>query len=387
MSGNIYLDYCATTPIQPEVREAIRPTLDELFGNASSLHSEGQTAAEALQQARLQVAEGIGCRPHEVYFTSGATEADNLALFGILRNHPPGSAHLITTSVEHHAVLHAAEQLESEGYTVTYLPVDSQGLVSPRAVRAAIRPDTVLISVMMVNNEVGAIQPISDIGRIAQEKGVLLHSDAVQGLGLLEVNVEKLGVDLLSLSAHKIYGPKGIGALYVREGVTVRPLLYGGTQENALRPGTENIPGIVGLGAAVAFTSQHKGKEYDRLRGLRQRLVEGLRRAIPSVIVNGPETAVSPHVLSISFPGTSAELMLLFLNHRGIAVSMGSACTSRTIAPSHVLKAMNLPPEQIEGTLRVSLGFPTRERDVALFINATAEIHEQVLAKAVEQRG
>lgn len=383
MGGNIYLDYCATTPIHAEVREAIRPTLEELYGNASSMHPAGQAAAEALQQARLQVAEGIGCRPHEVYFTSGATEADNLALLGVLRNHAPGTAHLITTAVEHHAVLHAAEQLEREGYAVTYLPVDGRGLVSPEAVRAAIRPDTVLISVMMVNNEVGAIQPIAKIGRIARGKGVLFHTDAVQALGLLKVDVESLAVDLLSLSAHKIYGPKGVGALYVREGVTVRPLLYGGTQENDLRPGTENVPGIVGLGAAVAFTSRHKGKEYGRLSGLRQLLAEGLRRATPSVIVNGPETAVSPHVLSASFPGASAELMLLHLNHRGIAVSMGSACTATTIAPSHVLTAMNLPAEQIEGTLRVSLGYPTRERDVTSFINAVSEIHEQVLRKVV----
>jgi len=374
MNDRIYLDYCATTPVHPDVREALLPTLDGQFGNASSMHSMGQEAAQALRQARIQVAEGIGCRADEIYFTSGATEADNWALSGVMRRYLPGNAHLITTAVEHHAILHTAQHLEHAGYAVTYLPVDTQGFVSPDSVHQAIRPDTVLISVMMVNNEMGTIQPIAEIGRIAQEKGVLLHTDAVQALGLLDVNVENLAVNLLSLSAHKVYGPKGVGALYIREGTAINPMMYGGSQENNLRPGTENVPGIVGLGAAINLVSKHKQKEYGRLSHMRQRLIDGLRQYIPDLIINGSETAVCPHILSVSFPGANAEMMLLQLNQMRVAVSIGSACTSETIAPSHVLTAMHLPPEQIEGTLRISLGYPSTENEVDQFITILSKI-------------
>jgi cysteine desulfurase len=335
-----------------------------VFGNPSSLHSAGQQAAALIEEARARVAAGIGAAPDEICFASGATEADNHALFGVMRARQQPGGHLITCAVEHHAVLHAAQALEREGVDVTYLPVDGVGLVNPDAVRKAIRPDTALISIMMVNNEVGAVQPIREIGRIAREHGILFHTDAVQAVGLFDVDVDELGVDLLSLSAHKIYGPKGIGALYIRRGVNVSPILYGGPQEATRRPGTENVPGIAGLGAAVQLTLEHKAEEYPRLQALRARLIEGLREAIPGTTVNGPLDMAAPHVASLSFPGVDGEMLLFRLNAEGIAASMGSACTAEDIQPSHVLVAMGLPREQIEGTLRLSLGFPTTVDDI-----------------------
>lgn len=374
MTRRIYLDYCATTPVHPEVREAMRPALDQAFGNPSSLHWMGRAAREQLDAARGQVAAGIGAHPGEIYFTSGATEADNLALIGSLRGAGSGRRHLITSSVEHHAILHAAQTLERDGCSVTYLPVDSRGRVSPDEVRAAIRPDTGLISVMMVNNEVGTVQPIAEIGAIAREHGVSFHTDAVQGVGLLDVEVDELGVDLLSLSAHKLYGPKGVGALYVRQGVRLEALVFGGPQEGGLRPGTENVPGIVGLGAAVGLAVQHRAGERERLGGLRQFLVEGLARVLPECSVNVPASHCAPHVISASFPGADAEMMLFRLSEMGIAVSMGSACNSESIEPSHVLLAMGLPREAIEGTLRVSLGYPTTAGDLDALLSALPEV-------------
>jgi cysteine desulfurase len=290
-----------------------------------------------------------------------------------MRQHQPGKAHLITSSIEHHAILHTARQLQREGCQVTILPVDGNGLVDPADVRNAIRPETALISVMLVNNEVGSIQPLAEIGRIARESGILFHSDTVQGIGLLDVDVNVLNLDLLSLSAHKIYGPKGLGALYVRKGVRLVPLLHGGSQEQALRPGTENVPGIAGLGAAMRLTRQHKAQENGRITRLRGTLISGLQERIPGLIVNGPPSAAA-HVLSLSFPGADGEMMLIRLNGAGIAVSMGSACTSKDIEPSHVLTAMGLPRDQIEGTLRISLGYPTTEAELAILLETLPEI-------------
>jgi len=375
----IYLDYCATTPVHPDVCAAMRRALEVDFGNPSSMHWAGRAASGLVAEARAQVARSLGCLPEEIYFTSGATESDNLALLGMMRRYLPGDAHLITTSIEHHAILHAAQQLEREGYSVTYLPVDSKGLVSAEAVQDAIRPETVLVSVMLVNNEVGSIQPLSEIGAITRSQGVLLHTDAVQGMGLLDVNVDELNIDLLSLSAHKIYGPKGVGALYVRNGVQIEPLLYGGTQERALRPGTENIPGIVGLGEAVRVTRQHKILEKQRLSQLRRALIAGLQENIPGVIVNGPSDSVSPHILSVSFPGADGEMMLIRLSGNGFAVSMGSACTSHSIEPSHVLTAMGLPREQIESTLRISFGYPTTQADLDAFLQAIQDVYRRAM--------
>jgi cysteine desulfurase len=358
------------------VRAAVAAALEDNFGNPSSPHWAGRAASQLVNQARAEVAMGIGCQADEVYFTSGATEADNLALLGVLRQYEPGKAHLITSAIEHHAVLHAAQQLEREGYSVTYLAVDSQGLVAPDEVARAIRPETILISIMAVNNEVGSIQPVDEIGRVARQHSILFHSDAVQGIGFLDIDVKVLNIDLLSLSAHKIYGPKGIGALYVRQGVAVSPLVYGGPQERSLRPGTENVPGIVGLGATSKLMREHKAEERIRLQVLRERLVDGLRARVEGVVVNGPASAVAPHVVSASFPGADAEAMLARLSREGIAVSMGSACTSTEIKPSHVLTALGLPLEQIEGTLRISLGLPTTPGEIDAFLEIMPDVVE-----------
>ena len=377
MTHPIYLDYCATTPVDAGVRDAMLAALQADFGNPSSMHWAGRNAARLLAQARAQVAQGIGCAPEEITFTSGATEADNLALFGLMRRHAPGAAHLITTQIEHHAILHAADVLEREGYAVTRLPVDGQGLVDPQDVRRALRPETKLISVMLVNNETGAVQPVKAIAALARAAGVPVHTDAVQGIGLLGADVDGLGVDLLSLSAHKIYGPKGVGVLYVRSGTGLAAQLHGGPQEGGLRPGTENMPGIVGLGAAVERVGAVRAGERERLTGLRSRLIDGLRDRIPGLLVNGPTEAVSPHVASLSFPGADGEMMLIRLNGAGVAVSLGSACTSREILPSHVLTAMGLPRAQIEATLRVSLGMPTTPEEIDAFVALAAEIWPQ----------
>ncbi|MGE5072194.1 MAG: cysteine desulfurase family protein [Anaerolineae bacterium] len=380
MNPRIYLDYCATTPVHPEVRAAMMTALEDDFGNPSSMHWAGRRAGELVSQARSEVAASISAHPQEIYFTGGATEADNLALLGVMRRYEPGKAHLVTTAVEHHAILHTAAQLEKEGYAVTVLPVDGQGLVDPQQVRKAIRPDTALISVMLVNNETGAIQPVADIANVAQEKGILMHTDAVQGMGLLDVNVDTLKVDLLSLSAHKIYGPKGVGALYVRRAVALKPLAFGGPQEQSLRPGTENVPGIVGLGAATRLTCQHKAEERKRLSDLRARLIDGLADRVPGVTINGPSHQVAPHVVSASFPGTDGEMTLIRLNAESIAVSLGSACNSKSIEPSHVLTAMGLPHQQIEGSLRISMGYPTTPDEINRFLEIIPGVVQRVLA-------
>jgi cysteine desulfurase len=366
----VYLDYAATTPIHPLVRAAMLAAYDETFGNPSSSHWAGRAAAQHLEQARAEVALRIGAPPETICFTGGATEADNLALLGVLRCRAPGSAHLITTAIEHHAILHAAQQLEREGYAVTYLPVDGQGLVDPEAVRNALRPETALVSVMLVNNEVGSIQPIAAISQAAHARGALLHCDAVQALGVQPIDVDALGVDLLSLSAHKIYGPKGVGALYIRAGVALSPTTYGGSQERHRRAGTENVPGLVGLGAAARLTREHHTQARGRLQALRAHLLAGLSAAGLPVCVNGPAEVVAPHILSLSFPDTDGEAMLYRLNAVGLAVSTGSACTARSVEPSHVLTAMGLARAQIDGTLRVSLGYPTTLEDVAAFLEA-----------------
>jgi cysteine desulfurase len=381
MSSRIYLDYCATTPVHFRVREKMSRALDEDFGNPSSMHWAGKDSKNLMAQARAEVADGIKCQSDEITFTSGATEADNLALFGTLHQFPPNKAHLITSSIEHHAILHAAEHLEHEGYSVTYLPVDENCHVNPEDVRDAICPETKLISIMYVNNEVGSIQPIAEIGRIARERNIRFHTDAVQAVGLFDLNVDDLNVDLLSLSAHKIYGPKGVGALYVRSGLKLSPMLVGGPQENSFRAGTENVPGIVGLGAAMDMVCQQRASERTRLLGLRKYLIDGLQAIGSAVIVNGSEKEVAPHILSVSFVGADAEMMLIRLNGEGFAVSLGSACNSKSIEPSHVLTAMKLPQDRIESTLRVSLGLQTTEEELDLFLKAVARVMPRVMVK------
>ena len=381
MNSRIYLDYCATNPIHPSVRNAMLRALDADFGNPSSMHWAGKDSKQLMTQARMDVAAGIGCHPDEIIFTSGATEADNLALFGILRLFPPNNAHLITSSIEHHAILHTAAHLEREGYSVTYLPVDKNGLVNSEDVRRAIRPETKLISIMYVNNEVGSVQPIAEIGRIARENNIKFHTDAVQAIGLFDVNVNDLNLDMLSLSAHKIYGPKGIGALYLRSGIELTPMILGGPQEQSLRAGTENVPGIVGLGAAMNLVRQHRADERARLMGLRKYLVNGLLAIGSVVIVNGLEEKTASHILSISFVGADAEMMLIRLNAEGFAVSLGSACNSKTIEPSHVLTEMKLSQEQIGSTLRISLGMPTTQEELNLFLKAVALVLPRVMVQ------
>jgi len=385
MSLRIYLDYCATTPVHPAVREAMLPALEAGFGNPSSLHWAGQEASDLLGQARAEVADHLGCLPGEIIFTSGATEADNLALFGLIRPRLSDGAHLITSAIEHHAILHAAGQLEREGCAVTLLPVGGDGRVDPEAVRLAIRPETALISIMYVNNEVGTIQPVAEIGQIAHEHGIPFHTDAVQAVNLLDVNVRDLGVDLLSLSAHKIYGPKGIGALYVRGGLKLSPMLAGGPQEAHRRAGTENLPGILGLAAAMQLAGKHRSGERERLAGLRASLIGSLQAAGTGVLVNGSPQGTAPHILSISFPGTDAEMLQIRLNREGFAVSLGSACNSTSFQPSHVLTAMGLPREQIESTLRVSLGLPTTGEETDLFAKAAARLVPLARAEAPEK--
>jgi len=379
MTRQVYLDYAATTPIHPDVRNAMLRALDHDFGNPSSLHWAGRRAAALVEQARGQVARAIGGAPEEIIFTSGATEADNLALAGTLRARPEGG-HLITCAVEHHAILHAAEALARAGHAVSILPVDGQGHVDPDAVRRAIRPDTALISIMWANNEVGTIQPVAEIAAIAHEHEVPFHTDAVQAIATLDVDVQAAGVDLLSLSAHKIYGPKGVGALYVRAGNALEPLLYGGSQEAGLRPGTENVPGIVGLGAAASLAACGRDGTRAHLARLRRALIEALRQIAPDVIINGPEQAVAPHIVSASFPGTDGEMLLFMLSQAGIACSMGSACTAEDMEPSHVLMAMGLPLPQIDGTLRFSLGSPASDADIAILCEALPNILAQCRA-------
>lgn len=372
MDTGIYFDYCATTPVHPDVRDRILRTLDAEFGNPSSLHWAGKDANLALYRARVEVAQGIGSRPDEIIFTSGATEADNLAILGTLHQFPPQEAHLITSTIEHHAVLHAVRQLEREGYSVTYLPVDQNGLVNLDDVRRSIRPETKLLSVMYVNNETGSIQPIAEIGRIAREHGVLFHTDAVQAVGLFNVDVNDFNVDMLSLSAHKIYGPKGIGALYIRSGVKITPLILGGPQEQSLRAGTENLPGISGLGAAMTLVRQRRKEEHARLLELKNYLIDGMQNLGLGMIVNGSPEWTAPHVVSVSFMGADAEMLFIRLNADGIAVSLGSACNSKSVEPSHVLTAMRLTQEQIEATLRISLGMPTTRQEIDLLLEALA---------------
>jgi cysteine desulfurase len=377
MVERTYLDYCATTPVAPAVLEAMLPCLQDQFGNPSSLHSSGHEADALLARARAQVAQDIGADPEEIVFTSGATEANNLALNGILRRGSPERTHLITSAIEHHAVLHTAEALARRGFELTVLPVDTEGCVRPEDLRAAIRPHTALISIMYVNNELGSLQPIADLAAIAVEQSVPFHCDAVQAIGYYAVDVHALGIDLLSLSAHKIYGPKGVGALFVRKGIELAPQLLGGPQEHNLRAGTQNLPGIIALGAAMQLVSEKRAEEAQRLCSMRQAFIDQLKSTLPGAVVNGDPERTAPHVISVSMPGADGEMMLFRLDQEGFEASMGSACNAEAIEPSHVLLALGLPMDHIQGTLRFSMGYPTRERDLENLIAVLPEVVEQ----------
>jgi cysteine desulfurase len=359
--NRVYMDANATTPLAPEVFAAMRPWFTEQFGNASSIHFHGQRARGAVERAREQVAGLLGCRAAEVVFTSGGTEADNLALLGLLK---PGD-HLITTPIEHHAVLHTAERLRTRGVEVTYVPVDSRAVVDPAEVRRALRPNTQVISVMMANNEIGTIQPLAEIGAIAQEADVYFHTDAVQAVGKVPIDVAAIGCDLLSISGHKFHGPQGTGALYVRKGTHPEPLLVGGPQERQRRAGTENLPGIVGLGHAAEMAKAFvESNRPARLAALRDRLEQGVLARVDDAGVYGSGAKRVPNTTNIWFDHLEGEALVIALDLKGLAVSGGSACTSGAMDPSHVMTAMGIVPERARASLRFSLDTGATERDV-----------------------
>lgn len=366
----IYLDHAATTPVRPEVLEAMLPYFTQRFGNPSSIHTPGQEARKAVEDAREQVAAVLGCRPSEVVFTSGGTEADNAAIKGVALALRHTGNHIVTSAIEHHAVLHTCHQLEMLGFRTTLVPVDRYGRVDPDAVGRAITPGTVLVSIMYANNEVGTVQPIADIARVVRERGKALgrpipfHTDAVQAPGLLPLDVEALGVDLLSLSAHKFYGPKGVGVLYIRRHTPFEPLLMGGGQERERRSGTENVPGIVGLAAALVLAEEERPRESARLRALRDRFIAAVLERVPGAILNGHPTQRLSNNAHFSFPGVEGEPILLGLDMEGICASSGSACSTGSLEPSHVLTAMGIPPDIARSSVRFTMGRDTTEEGI-----------------------
>lgn len=375
---SIYLDYASTTPVDPRVAASMAPFLSERFGNASSVHRYGQDAREAVDGARQTIAAAIGARDaEEIVFLSGATEADNFALIGAALAKEERGRHLIVSAVEHHAVLEPARFLESRGFALTLLPVDGVGRVDPDAVRAALRPDTTVVSVMHGNNELGTLQPIAEIGRITREAGVTLHCDAAQSFGILPLDVGTLGVDLLSMSAHKRYGPKGVGALYIRKGTRLVRLLHGGSHERNRRAGTHNTPGIVGFGEATRLALEAIEGEAPGIAALRDRLIKGLQ-SLDGARLNGHPSERLPGIVNVSFRGADSESLLLALDLQGIAASSGSACTSGSLEPSHVLSAIGLPPEVAAGTLRFSLGRWTSEEEITQVLEILPKVIESV---------
>ena len=373
----IYLDYAATTPVRPEVVQAMLPYFTDVFGNPSTIYTCGQEAKGAVEEARSQVAGLIGAGIDEIVFTSGGTEADNFAIKGVVYASKSKQKHIITTPIEHHAVLETCHYLEESGCRVTYLPVDGNGLVDPADVRRAITTDTVLISVMHANNEVGTIEPIAEIGKVAREAGVCFHTDAVQTAGHLPINVDEMGVDLLSMSAHKLYGPKGIGALYIRKGTRLDAFMHGGEQERGRRASTENVPGIVGFGHAVTLAIKEMSAEAGRLASLRNRLIDGLTEKIDHIRRNGHPTQRLPNNINISIAYVEGESMCLNLDFHGICVSTGSACSSSSTDPSHVMLALGMTPLEAHSSLRMSLGRWTTEED----IDAVLEVLPRVTGK------
>lgn len=358
----IYLDHNATTPIHPEVLKEMKNALELTYGNASTLYLIGTEAKKKLEEARGRVASLIGAKTEEIIFTGGGTEANNLALFGICRARKKEGNHIITSKIEHDSVLNSAKALERDGFNITYLPVDSYGMVDPGELRKAIRPDTILISIMHSNNETGTIQTIKDMTEITREKGIPFHTDAVQSIGKINVDVAGFGADLLTIASHKIYGPKGVGALYIKKGTRLQPILYGGHQEKGYRPGTEDVPGIIGFGKAAEISM--KNTEDNRLVGLRDRLYNSIKDKIEMVRLNGHPNERLPNTLNISIEFVEGEGMVLALDDLGISVGTGSACATATLEPSHVLAAMGVPPQIAHCTLRFSLGRDTTDEDI-----------------------
>jgi cysteine desulfurase len=373
--NRVYLDYNATTPVEPEVLDAMLPYFSAEFGNAASIHTPGQKARAAVETAREQVAALIGARPQEIVFTSGGTESDNHAIFGIVSSSFSSTSftsstslssrpHVITSTIEHEAVLNACQALEKEGVAVTYLGVGRDGQIDLEELRRALRPETVLITIMHANNELGTVQPVQEIGRIAKEADVYFHTDAVQSAGKIPIDVNQLQVDLLSISGHKLYAPKGVGALYIRGGTRLRQLLYGGHHQRGFRPGTENVAGIVGLGKAAELARKSLANDANRLSVLRDQLEQGLLRSIPQSRVNAGASPRTPNTTNLIFPGLEGEALLIALDLKGLACSTGAACSSGAVEPSHVLTAIGLPPEEARASLRFSLGRHTTQADI-----------------------
>jgi len=360
----IYLDYNATTPVDPAVLDAMLPYFAESFGNASSIHSPGQRARGAVDASRASVAALMGAKPSEIVFTSGGTESDNLALFGVVAASQEPRKHIVTTAIEHHAVLNAAQALEKLGIAVAYVPVGREGVVDPEDIRRALKPETILISVMHANNELGTIQPIEEIGRIAAAAKVIFHCDAVQTAGKIPLDVNRLGVDLLTISAHKFYGPKGAGAIYVRSGTPLEPQFHGGHHERDRRPGTENVPGIVGLGKAAELARKNMMTDCARITTLRNRLEDALLATCAEARVNGNRAQRVSNTSNISFHAAGGEALVIALDLQGIACSTGAACSSGAVGPSHVLMAIGLSPDEARSSLRFSLGRNTTPEEI-----------------------
>ena len=377
-SRRIYLDYNSTSPLDPEVLEAMKPYYQAKYGNASSIHSFGREARVAVDEAREKVAGLIGAGEDEIVFTSGGSEADNFALKGVAYAHQDKGRDIIISAIEHQAVLNTCEYLERKGFRMSYLPADKYGLVDPGDLKRALTERTVLVSIMLANNETGTIQPIKELAGIARERGVYFHTDAVQAIGKIPVDVEDLGVDLLSLSGHKFYGPKGVGALYIRKGVKMDPLIHGGHHERHRRAGTENVPGVVGLGKAAESAFREMGRREEHLLHLRDKLEKGIRERIDYVKLNGHPEKRLPNTLNISFEFIEGESLIINLDLKGVAVSTGSACTSGSLEPSHVLLAMGIPPETAQGSIRFSLGKENSEEDIDYVLKVLPEIVDRL---------
>ena len=371
MTKPIYLDYNATTPVAPAVLDAMLPYFSDAYGNAASIHTVGQKARGAIETAREQVAELIGARPSEIIFTSGGTESDNHAIFGMFDPAKYANAHLISTVIEHEAVLNACEELARRGVKVTFLSVDKNGQIDPQELRATLKtsPSTALISIMHANNELGTVQPLEQIAQIAAEADIYFHTDAVQSAGKLPIDLAALGVDLLSISAHKLYGPKGVGALYVRTGTPLKQFFYGGHHQRGFRPGTENVAGIVGLGKAAQLASASLTKDAAHTRALRDDLENGLLQRVPNSRVNAASAPRTPNTTNILFPGVDGEALLIALDLKGLACSIGAACSSGAVEPSHVLTAIGLPANEARSSLRFSLGRPTTRAEIGFALN------------------
>lgn len=374
----IYLDHAATTPVKPDVLEEMMPYFRNKFGNASSIYSIGRESKKAVEEAREKVAKSLGALSREVFFTGSGSEADNWAIKGVAYSNREKGNHIITTAIEHHAVLHTCQYLESDGFEVTYLPVDANGLISPEQVRDAIKPNTILISIMFANNEIGTVQPIAEIGKIAKENNIYFHTDAVQAIGNIPINVNDMNIDLLSLSSHKFYGPKGVGALYIRKGVKITTFLHGGAQERGRRASTENVAGIVGLGKAIELATQNIEQYNNKLLALRDRTIDEISKKIPFVKLNGDRYKRLSGNVNFSFEFIEGESLLLMLDMKGIAASSGSACTSGSLDPSHVLLAIGLPHEIAHGSLRVTFGDDNTQEDVDYLLEVLPLIVERL---------